>query len=145
MFEFRILFLLGLLTSCTTGVSLIENDFSSLLHDGNSKVWMIKELISNGSDFAKKGEIRDLLIFYENGTCILQSTAEIANQTGQRATYKANFAQKTLTISFPKEKWEFVVEIKSDNEIYLKPIQGTKTNFSLKIVPLPELILKNQQ
>lgn len=144
MIEFRFLFLLLLFSSCTTGVSLIENDFSSLLHDGNSKVWMIKDLISNGSDFAKKGEIRDLLIFYENGTCILQSTAEIAKQTGQRASYKANFAQKTLSIKFPKEKWDFSVEIKSDDEIHLKPVQGSKTNFSLTIVPLPELILKNQ-
>jgi hypothetical protein len=140
MFHFRYLILFILTSSCTTGVSLIENDFSSLLHDGNSKVWMIKELNSNGSDFAKKGEIRDLLIFYENGTCILQSTAEIANQTGQRASFKANFAQKTLSITFPKEKWDFIVEIKSDNEIHLKSIQGTKTNFSMTLVPLPELV-----
>jgi hypothetical protein len=145
MIQFRVLFILFFLSSCTTGVSLIENDFSSLLNDGNSKVWMIKELISNGSDFSKKGEIRDLLIFYHNGTCILQSTAEIANQTGQRANYKANFAQKTLSINFPKEKWDFLVEIKSENEIHLKPIQGTKTTFSLTIVPLPELILTKQQ
>ena len=132
-----------LFSSCTTGVSLIENDFSSLLHDGNSKVWMIKELNSNGSDFAKKGDIRDLLIFYENGTCILQSTAEIATQTGQKATFKANFAQKSLSISFPKEKWDFVVEIKSDNDIHLKPVKGSKTNFSMTLVPLPELIKTN--
>jgi hypothetical protein len=138
------LFILLLFYSCTTGVSLIENDFSSLLHDGNSKVWMIKELESNGSDFAKKGEIRDLLIFYENGTCILQSTAEIANQTGQRASFKANFAQKTLSITFPKEKWDFKVEIKADNEIHLKPIQGTKTNFSMTLIPLPELVKTTQ-
>jgi hypothetical protein len=105
---------------------------------------MIKELNSNGSDFAKKGEIRDLLIFYENGTCILQSTAEIANQTGQRASFKANFAQKTLSITFPKEKWDFKVEIKADNEIHLKPIQGTKTNFSMTLVPLPELVKTTQ-
>jgi hypothetical protein len=144
MFHFRYLILFILASSCTTGVSLIENDFSSLLHDGNSKVWMIKELNSNGSDFAKKGEIRDLLIFYENGTCILQSTAEIANQTGQRASFKANFAQKTLSITFPKEKWDFKVEIKADNEIHLKPIQGTKTNFSMTLVPLPELVKTTQ-
>jgi hypothetical protein len=144
MIQFRLLVLLLFFSSCTTGVSLIENDFSSLLHDGNSKVWMIKDLVSNGSDFAKKGEIRDLLIFYENGTCILQSTAEIAKQTGQRASYKANFAQKTLSINFPKEKWDFIVEIKSDNEIHLKPVQGSKTSFSLTIVPLPELVIKNQ-
>ena len=144
MLPFRYLILFILASSCTTGVSLIENDFSSLLHDGNSKVWMIKELNSNGSDFAKKGEIRDLLIFYENGTCILQSTAEIANQTGQRASFKANFAQKTLSITFPKEKWDFKVEIKADNEIHLKPIQGTKTNFSMTLVPLPELVKTTQ-
>jgi hypothetical protein len=144
MFPFRFLFLLFLASSCTTGVSLIENDFSSLLHDGNSKVWLIKELNSNGSDFAKKGEIKDLLIFYENGTCILQSTAEIATQAGQRASFKANFAQKTLSIEFPKEKWDFIVEIKSDSEIHLKPIQGTKTNFSMTLVPLPELVKTNQ-
>ena len=144
MFHFRYLILFILASSCTTGVSLIENDFSSLLHDGNSKVWMIKELNSNGSDFAKKGEIRDLLIFYENGTCILQSTAEIANQTGQRASFKANFAQKILSITFPKEKWDFKVEIKADNEIHLKPIQGTKTNFSMTLVPLPELVKTTQ-
>jgi hypothetical protein len=144
MFHFRYLILFIVASSCTTGVSLIENDFSSLLHDGNSKVWMIKELNSNGSDFAKKGEIRDLLIFYENGTCILQSTAEIANQTGQRASFKANFAQKTLSITFPKEKWDFKVEIKADNEIHLKPIQGTKTNFSMTLVPLPELVKTTQ-
>jgi hypothetical protein len=144
MFHFRYLILFIVASSCTTGVSLIENDFSSLLHDGNSKVWMIKELNSNGSDFAKKGEIRDLLIFYENGTCILQSTAEIANQTGQRASFKANFAQKTLSITFPKEKWDFIVEIKSDNEIHLKPIQGTKTNFSMTLVPMPELVKTTQ-
>jgi hypothetical protein len=144
MFHFRYLILFIVASSCTTGVSLIENDFSSLLHDGNSKVWMIKELNSNGTDFAKKGDIRDLLIFYENGTCILQSTAEIANQTGQRASFKANFAQKTLSITFPKEKWDFKVEIKADNEIHLKPIQGTKTNFSMTLVPLPELVKTTQ-
>jgi hypothetical protein len=144
MLPFRYLILFILASSCTTGVSLIENDFSSLLHDGNSKVWMIKELNSNGTDFAKKGDIRDLLIFYENGTCILQSTAEISNQTGQRASFKANFAQKTLSITFPKEKWDFKVEIKADNEIHLKPIQGTKTNFSMTLIPLPELVKTTQ-
>lgn len=144
MLPFRYLILFILASSCTTGVSLIENDFSSLLHDGNSKVWMIKELNSNGTDFAKKGDIRDLLIFYENGTCILQSTAEIANQTGQRASFKANFAQKTLSITFPKEKWDFKVEIEVDNEIHLKPIQGSKTNFSMTLVALPELVKTTQ-
>jgi hypothetical protein len=69
----------------------------------------------------------------------------MANQTGQRASYKANFAQKTLSITFPKEKWDFVVEIKSDNEINLKPVKNSNTNFSITLVPLPELLLKNQQ
>lgn len=144
MFQLRFLIFLLIISSCTTGVRLIENDFSSLLHDGNSKVWMIKELISNGTDFAKKGEIRDLLIFYDNGTCILQSTAEMSNQMGKRASYKANFAQKTISIVFSKEKWDFIVEIVSDNEIILKPIKGTKTNFSLKIVPLPDLAINTE-
>ena len=57
---------------------------------------------------------------------------------------KGRIAQKTLSISFPKEKWDFIVEIKSDDEILLKPVQGSKTNFSLTIVPIPELVLKNQ-
>jgi hypothetical protein len=36
------------------------------------------------------------------------------------------------------------VEIKADNEIHLKPIQGTKTNFSMTLVPLPELVKTTQ-
>ena len=138
------IFLLFILDSCTTGVSMVENDFSSMLHDGNSKVWMIRDIVSSGTNFAKKGEIKDLLIFYENGTCILQSTFEIGTQTGQKGQYKADFAVKKLIIQFPKETWNFSVEIKSENEILLKPATNSKTTFSMVIIPLPELVRNNQ-
>lgn len=135
---------LFIFTSCTTGVSMVENDFSSMLHDGNSKVWMIRDIVSNGTNFAKKGEIKDLLIFYETGSCILQSTFEIGTQTGQKGQFKADFAAKKLVIQFPKEKWEFNVDIKSENEILLTPAKDTKTTFSLVLIPLPELIKNNR-
>ena len=141
MFRLLLYFLsLSLVQSCTTGVSMVENDFSSLLHDGNSKVWLIKELKSNGNDFAKKGEIRDLLIFFDNGLCALQSTHDLSTQNGLKGEYRANFNKKTLSITFPKEKWDFNVDIKSDNEIVLNPLPTSKTNFTLTIVPLPLLI-----
>jgi hypothetical protein len=136
----NLFFVITVLCGCTTGVKMVENDYSSLLHDGNSKVWMIRNLKSNGSDFAKKGDIRDLLIFYSNGTCVLQSTHEMGSQTGQKAEFKANFSKKTLVISFQKEKWEFNVEIKSEDEIVLNPISGSSTNFSLTLIPLPLLV-----
>jgi hypothetical protein len=138
LYYLTILYLL--ISGCTTGVKMVENDYSSLLHDGNSKVWMIRELKSNGSDFAKKGEIRDLLIFYSNGQCILQSTHEMGTQTGQKAEFKTLFHEKKLTISFPKEKWDFQVDIKSEDEIILNPFPGSQTNFSMSLVPLPQLV-----
>ncbi len=66
MKKFLLPTLLFVLSACTTGVSMVENDFSSMLHDGNSKVWMIRDILSNGTNFSKKGEFKDLLIFYEN-------------------------------------------------------------------------------
>lgn len=134
------IFLFFLLEACTTGVSMVENDFSSMLHDGNSKVWMIRDIVSNGNNFAKKGDIKDLLIFYDNGYCILQSTFEIGTQTGQKGQFKADFAAKKLIIEFPKETWDFSVDIKSENEILLKPATNSKTTFSMVIIPLPELV-----
>ena len=138
------IFLFFLLEACTTGVSMVENDFSSMLHDGNSKVWMIRDIVSNGTNFAKKGDIKDLLIFYDNGYCILQSTFEIGTQTGQKGQFKADFAAKKLIIQFPKETWDFSVEIKSENEILLKPATNSKTTFSMVIIPLPELVRNNR-
>ena len=140
MKKFLLPTLLFILSACTTGVSMVENDFSSMLHDGNSKVWMIRDILSNGTNFAKKGEIKDLLIFYENGTCILQSTFELGNQTGQKGQYKADFAAKKILIQFPKEKWDFNVEIKSENEISFTPAKSSKTTFSIVLIPLPELV-----
>ncbi len=134
------IFLFFLLEACTTGVSMVENDFSSMLHDGNSKVWMIRDIVSNGNNFAKKGDIKDLLIFYDNGYCILQSTFEIGTQTGQKGQFKADFAAKKLIVEFPKETWDFSVDIKSENEILLKPATNSKTTFSMVIIPLPELV-----
>ena len=119
---------------------MVENDFSSMLHDGNSKVWMIRDIVSNGNNFAKKGDIKDLLIFYDNGYCILQSTFEIGTQTGQKGQFKADFAAKKLIVEFPKETWDFSVDIKSENEILLKPATNSKTTFSMVIIPLPELV-----
>jgi len=138
------IFLFFLLEACTTGVSMVENDFSSMLHDGNSKVWMIRDIVSNGNNFAKKGDIKDLLIFYDNGYCILQSTFEIGTQTGQKGQFKADFAAKKLIIEFPKETWDFSVDIKSENEILLKPATNSKTTFSMVIIPLPELVRNNR-
>ncbi len=138
------IFLFFLLEACTTGVSMVENDFSSMLHDGNSKVWMIRDIVSKETNFAKKGDIKDLLIFYENGNCILQSTFEIGTQTGQKGQFKADFATKKLLIQFPKESWDFSVEIKSENEILLNPATNSKTTFSMVIIPLPELVRNNR-
>jgi len=138
LFVLPILFFL--LNGCTAGVKMVENDYSSLLHDGNSKVWMIRDITSNGSDFAKKGEIRDLMIFFFNGQCVLQSTHEMGSQTGQKAEFKVDYKAKKLSIMFPNEKWDFLVDIKSEDEILLNPFPGSQTNFSMTLVPLPLLV-----
>ena len=126
--------------SCTTGVEVKENDFSSFIHDGNSKVWMISEIIKDESDYSKKGKVKDLFIFYNNGNCVFQSTDELLMNKGKLGTYEILDLGKTIRIDFDKDKWEFTINKSHQDEIYLLPTKNSDFDYSLILIPFPQLI-----
>ncbi len=126
--------------SCTTGVKVKENNSSSFLHDGNSKVWMISEIAKNDFDYSDKSELKDLFIFYANGECVLQSKKEFSMNIGELGSYEISNFGKSMHIDFENDKWEFTINKSPSGELRLMPTKNSDFDYSLTLIPFPQLI-----
>ena len=131
----------AVLYACSTGIELKTINYGSLFHDGNSKVWMVDQVIVNQKNYApSKTQEKDVVIFYENGKCSYQPLQSLGSISGKKGEYSVFSAERLLVLYFKDaEKWEFQLEKLEENKIVLKPTKNSDLKYTLVLIPLPEI------
>lgn len=130
------LFLFG----CTTGVEMTKVNYSSLFHDGNSKVWMINRIVASGENFAASNNWeKDIAIFYHSGKCVIQPLKSLGESPGKKGDYTVYSDSKNLVIQFKTERWDFLLTTISEDKIIMKPTKSSDLKYTIELIPLPEL------
>lgn len=129
-----------LLFGCTTGVEMTKVNFTSLFHDGNSKVWMINRIVASGQNYAASNYWeKDVAIFYHSGKCVVQPLKSLGESPGKKGDYNVNSDEKNLFIQFKTESWDFKLTMISEDKIIMKPLKTSNLKYTLELIPLPEL------
>lgn len=138
----KILFFLLLgLGACTANTEMKEVPFDYLLNDGNSKVWMIDQMIVGKSDIsAQQDKDKELIIFYHNGRFQYIPIKQLGHNMGKTGTYFLSTSDKELKMYFREKIWHFKFEEISEDSIYLTPIKESNADFSIQLVPLKEIV-----
>jgi len=140
----KLLILLGIgLSSCVSGVEMKSVHYEYLLNDGNSKVWMIDQMIvGNTNVSAYQAHEKELLIFFQNGRFQYIPVKELGHKTGLVGNYFLDSEEKELKLYFKEDIWQFKMEEISEDSIYLVPLKESDANFSMQLVPLKELFFE---
>lgn len=130
------LFLVG----CTSNIPITNVDYSFLLNDHNSKVWLIKRQIvnniniSNGHNWNK-----DLMIFHVSGKVEIIPMKALGKTRPKKGHYLLRSDEKLLEISFPEEEWLMDLSYITEDSIFMSPAKGSEVDYSIQIIPFPEL------
>jgi hypothetical protein len=112
----------------------------ALLHDLNSKVWMLDKVLINDSNVAPKINFdKDILVFYQSGKCLLQPMRSLGDVNGKRGEYSLYPEDKALTLYFQGEKWDFDMNIITEDTLFLVPRKKSEFKYSIVLVPFPEI------
>jgi hypothetical protein len=125
--------------SCSDHYTLDPLPIEPLLHDGNSKLWVIDQILKGEKKLAPQVNMqKDVLIFYENGNCMVQPMSTIGDIVGKKGAYKAYPEDSTLTLYFKNEKWDFKLKFSGEDTLVLVPKKNSDLAYKLIIVPFPE-------
>lgn len=131
---------IGIISGCSRGVELRPISLAPLFNDSNSKIWIINEVNSGNKNFAPKINIeKDIVIFYQNGKCIFQPMNTIGNLEGKRGEYSLYPDENLISLFFAQEKWEFNINVQSENKIILNPTSKSDIKYQLVLIPFPEI------
>ena len=129
-----------ILSSCAAEVDLKSIDYSAMLCDGNSKVWLMEREEVNGIDiteslvFSKK-----VVIFHSNGVFNIIPMSQIGKQNPARGYFFMDSNNKTLRFDFNDEAWKFNAEYITEDSLYFTPHAESDKKLGMKLVPFPEL------
>jgi len=130
------LLILGL-SACSPNVEMKSVQYDYLLNDGNSKVWMIEQMIVNKSNIAPTRNVdKELIIFYENGRFNYVPMKQLGDRTGKTGDYFLDSDDRLLKLYFPKSTWEFSLKEIEEDSIYLVPTAVSDVDFSIQLVPI---------
>ena len=138
----RILGAIGVLvlTGCTTGVKLKAVNLGPLFQDSNSKVWMVDKVVADKKNYAPRiNSEKDVIVFYETGKCMYQPMKTLGDFPGKRGEYSLFSEDKTLSLYYPNERWDFKIEAISEDTIVLEPLKTSDLKYTMVLVPFPEL------
>lgn len=111
-----------------------------LLNDLNSKVWIVDQVIKNDTNYAPKINIdKDILVFYHSGKCLYQPLRTLGELAGRKGEYSLHSDDMNLSIYFGDEKWAFKLSVITEDTLLLEPKQPTDMDYSLVLIPFPEL------
>ncbi len=134
--------LILLFSSCTWDVETKPIYGNGALSDGNSKVWLVDHLFKKGLDFQQPDYFeRDLIIFYASGFCRILKWKDFGKKKGDVFYYRLIRTQNQdpkLILLRDHRKWEFVFNVFSNDKMILEPVNGTKFQYIMTIIPLPE-------
>lgn len=135
-----LLFVLAL-SACTSGINMTSVDYGNLLHDNNSKVWVVNKLVydkvnTSGVGFPNK----DLMIFHEDGTVQITPVKGLGKQRPKTGRYYLDSEDKEIEFYFDnQETWLMKMNYLTEDSVYMSPRGKSKAQFELQIVPLPVL------
>lgn len=136
-----LLFLTIGLAACTANTEMKEVPSDYLLNDGNSKVWMIDQMIVGKTDIsAQQNEEKELIIFYNSGRFQYIPIKQLGHSKGKTGTYALSSIDQELKLYFSEKIWHFKLNEISEDSVYLTPIKGSSANFSMQLVPLKEIL-----
>lgn len=142
----RIIFgiLLFGLIGCTSSNDMISVRYDYLLNDGNSKVWMIDQMIIDKTNISSQYDHqKELLIFYQSGNFQYIPLQELGHRKGRIGSYFLDSEERKLKLHFKNEIWHFKLDELSEDSIYLTPLKDSKVDFSMQLVPLREIFFEN--
>lgn len=132
--------ILVILTGCSRGIELRPISLAPLFNDSNSKIWIVDEVNSGNKNFAPKINIeKDVVIFYKNGKCVFQPMKTIGDIEGKRGEYSLYSDEKSISLFFANERWEFKIDVQSQDKIVLTPTEKSDIKYQLVIIPFPEI------
>lgn len=145
----RLSFILVLLSlvSCATDVNWKPVSYGHLLHDGNSKVWLVDAMINkNGMDVGSLDrDDKNVLIFYFSGSFMYQSVRDMGTSKGRKGSYLFDTEKKSLSLIFDSseigtkaETWHYSFETVTEDSIYIAPLKKSKAELGLKLISYPE-------
>lgn len=137
----NLLFLLAIgLSACTSNAEMKGVHYDYLLNDGNSKVWMIEQMIVDKSNISSRlDHEKELLIFYQSGSFQYIPVKQLGHKTGKTGDYFLSSDDKELKMYFKEGFWEFNLTEISEDSIYLVPTSESDVDFSIQLVPLKEI------
>ncbi|MDG1333509.1 MAG: hypothetical protein P8P74_14330 [Crocinitomicaceae bacterium] len=138
----QLLFLLALgLSACSSNAEMKSVQYDYLINDGNSKVWMIEQMIVGKSNITPQlDHEKEILIFYQSASFQYIPVKQLGNKVGKTGDYFLDSDEKALKLYFDDESiWEFNLTEISEDSIYLVPTAQSDVGFSMQLVPLKEL------
>lgn len=137
----KLLFLLAIgLSGCASNAEMKGVHYDYLLNDGNSKVWMIEQMIVDKSNISSQmNRDKELLIFFQSGSFQYIPVKQLGHKAGRTGDYFLDSEDKELKLYFKEAVWEFNLTEISEDSIYLVPTSKSDVGFSLQLVPLKEL------
>lgn len=140
MNKFLFLIILGL-GACTASTEMKDVPYDYLINDGNSKVWMIDQMIVGKTDISsQQNEEKELIIFYNSGRFQYIPIKQLGHSKGKTGTYVLSSIDRELKMYFQEKIWHFKFDEISEDSIYLTPIKGANADFSIQLVPLKEIL-----
>ena len=84
---------------------------------------------------------RDLIVFYQSGNCKIIKWKNFCSEKGDYFRYSLQrYSDKkpVLTLKRKNKTWVFVLDKLSNDEVIMSPQPGTKFDYKMSIIPLPE-------
>ncbi len=133
-------FLVFLLTACYSGYDLKPVSYYQLFHDGNSKVWLVDQMIVEDSSISpKENKMKNVFVFHESGDFQFAPLKNLAGDSLATGTYLVDSKDRKLSMYINNEKWEFDLAYIEEDSVLLTPGKESETKYSFKIIPLPML------
>lgn len=128
------------LAACSFDENKQTVKLDSFFHDNSSKVWMVQRAIKNDQDRAPKNmNFRDVVIFYDNGKCIIQPLNSLGNREGMKGTYTINSERKLLKLRLESESRQYNFKFETERKLLLFPTRNSADQYNLELIPLPEI------
>ncbi|TNE71411.1 MAG: hypothetical protein EP333_09180 [Bacteroidetes bacterium] len=137
---FRIASISLVLFSCTNGISLQSVDYSGLLNDGNSKVWLISRESTADVDITEPiVSRRRIMVFHDDGTINVIPLNSIGQTSPMRGTYYMSSEEKQLTIDFKEESWILKADYITEDSIAFKATNASEIKLDILLKSFPKL------
>lgn len=134
------LFVGFLLTACYSGYDLKPVSYYQLFHDGNSKVWLVDQMVVEGASISpKEDKMKNVFIFHDSGDFQFAPLKNLAEDSVATGTYLVDSKDRKLSMYINNEKWEFDLSYIEEDSVLLIPGKESETKYSFKIIPLPML------